>query len=124
MPNADSPRYRSWRDHLNDAGLDVHSIYRGRPYEFITAIRKQVDELAACSVIGQWRVKERNDALYHPDDHSALAGLHHGHRALDRFLDLRVLLPPPESVSAALQKNVMAKRAGYLAQMAQRKMRA
>lgn len=120
MPSADTPRYRSWRDHLNDAGLNVYSIYRGHPYEFITAIRKQVDELVRHSAISQWQVKGRNELLHHPDDRSALIGLQRGQGTLDRFLDLRVLLPPPESVYFALQKNVMAKRAGYIAQKKKR----
>jgi hypothetical protein len=100
-------RYRTWREHLADAGVDPKSQFTGcnRPSEFIDSLDDQLLELCRVGGIQEWvpglhrpkavkRDWQEAAALYHPQDRERLQQLPYRNR-MEAFLALRVHLPPP-----------------------------
>lgn len=119
-------RYRTWGDHLEDAGIEISDRFRRKGNEFFELLDDQLLELCRVKALGDWVPQlfrpekcnggwETSARLYHPEDRSRLRGLPY-HGRLAAFLPLRVHLPPPEDVAEVLRTHLP----GRLARRAQR----
>lgn len=114
-------RYRAWRDHLTDAGVDPHAAYKGRPGDAIRSLENEIDKLARKGVLDLWTYNQKNLHLYHPEDQDKYGQLSPSNR-LEAFLNLRIWLPPSRGISDVyLESKIVSKRAGWLGQKAAKK---
>jgi hypothetical protein len=109
-------RYRRWRDHLADAGIDPLQQFTGRRRhsEFLDSLDLQLLKLTEVGALGKWTPRlHRSDelwgdwdllaSLYHPQDRACLDELPY-HGRLEAFLALRVHLPPPDDLRENLER--------------------
>jgi len=86
-------RYRTWRSHFEDAGINPVGHYRNEFRTFEKALAKQLEKLVALDIIGGNPQADIN--LYvNPYGKSLWSRI----STLELFLDLQVCLPPPSNV--------------------------
>lgn len=96
---ARTPRYRTWGEHLNDAGVSPSERARRSPGDFIAAIERDVAKLCDAGCLAPPARGERLlDWLTHPADRLPLPRT----GVLGEFLSRRAHIPPPPEIAADL----------------------
>ncbi len=98
-PSPFKPRYRSWRSHLYEAGIEITDRQFDHPGEFINSLYAALGQLIDVECLaappdGMPLKDWVDDVLTHPEDRYALTR----RGQLEAFLNRRVHLPPPPCV--------------------------